>query len=365
MPLKQFLGYNISMNEDLQKIIEDGVNAPSGENCQPWKFIVKGNTVSIFNIPEADTSLYNSKQKGSFIAHGALIETMSISAAHREYRVTVSLFPQLRDDNHVADMIFERDGHQSSTLYHEIFTRCTNRKSYTGEKLLQKDKDTLIQATKHLGSTSLILIEDEHNVNLLGNALGVHERVLFENKTLHDFFYGHILWDKEDEDKAGGFYIDTLEFLPHQLKAVKLFKSWLKLSVLNKILGVSKMIGKENGEKYAKSGTIGAVTMKGYSPQDYLEAGRSIQRMWLTATSLGLSVHPCNGVSFLVEYIQDTGGPEFSKKHIELLEHAYQDVIRGLGSPKEGIAFVFRIGIAAAPSAHAKRLKPAIEHRIV
>lgn len=353
------------MESDIKKIIEDGVNAPSGENCQPWKFTVKGDTVSILNIPEADTSLYNSKQKGSYIAHGALIENMCISAEYYGYTATVTLFPKQGDTIHVADVFFEKNEHFSTTLFDEIFKRCTNRKEYTGEKLLPKDKYALTQATKFHGTNELILIDEEQTVKMLGTALAVHERVLFENKALHDFFYGHILWDKKDEDKAGGFYIDTLEFLPHQLKGVKLFKSWLKLSILNKILGVSKMIGKENGEKYAKSGTMGAVTMKGYSPKDYVEAGRSIQRMWLTATQLGLSLHPCNGVYFLVEYINDTGGPEFSKKHVELLEHAYQDVTRGLGSPKEGIAFVFRIGIAAAPSAHAKRLKPVIEYHIV
>jgi len=47
------------MKEVIKKIIEAGIMAPSGENCQPWRFEVRGNKISIFNIPERDTSLYN------------------------------------------------------------------------------------------------------------------------------------------------------------------------------------------------------------------------------------------------------------------------------------------------------------------
>ena len=58
------------MSEDIRKILEAAILAPSGENSQPWRFIVKGNEVILKNDPESDRSLYNSGQRGSFIAHG-------------------------------------------------------------------------------------------------------------------------------------------------------------------------------------------------------------------------------------------------------------------------------------------------------
>ncbi|MCF7898425.1 MAG: nitroreductase, partial [Candidatus Pacebacteria bacterium] len=79
------------MINDIEKIINDGVLAPSGENCQPWKFELNGNRLSIFNIPEADMSLYNLKQRGSYIAHGALIENIIISSGAYGYTTPVSL----------------------------------------------------------------------------------------------------------------------------------------------------------------------------------------------------------------------------------------------------------------------------------
>ena len=67
------------MNEPdpIRQILESGIQAPSGENSQPWRFKRERNgdveRVWLFNRPEADQSLYNYEQSGSYVAHGALL----------------------------------------------------------------------------------------------------------------------------------------------------------------------------------------------------------------------------------------------------------------------------------------------------
>ena len=70
------------MEETIKKIINYAVWAPSGDNSQPWKFSLKGNQVSIFNLPEKDNPFLNFEQKGSYIAHGSLLENMNIIASN-------------------------------------------------------------------------------------------------------------------------------------------------------------------------------------------------------------------------------------------------------------------------------------------
>lgn len=62
--------------EDIKKILEAAVQAPSGDNSQPWRFEIRDRDgeIRIFNIPERDKSLYNYGQMASCVAHGALIE---------------------------------------------------------------------------------------------------------------------------------------------------------------------------------------------------------------------------------------------------------------------------------------------------
>ena len=93
--------------ELIKDIIRKAVVAPSGENTQPWRFVLRGNTVSILNLPERDNPVYNFRQRGSFFAHGALIENMELLALGAGYRLSfLSYFDPAKKD-HVADCPFE------------------------------------------------------------------------------------------------------------------------------------------------------------------------------------------------------------------------------------------------------------------
>lgn len=348
------------MKDDIEKIITDGTYAPSGENCQPWKFVVRENEIHIFNIPEADQSIYNSRQKGSYVAHGALIENMVISSSQHGYETDVALFPSEDESNLVSILSLKKMVLKDEPLYSSIEKRCTNRKEYSTKKLSDDQKRELIAAAQETRLGELKLIDDVSSLAILGEALAVNEQVLFENKELHDFFYNHVLWNDKDQNKAGGFYIKTLEFLPHQLKAVKIFKNWFILNLLNKIIGVSKIIVKENALKYARSGTFGAVIVQGNRKEDFVNAGRVVQRIWLTATKLGLSVHPCTGVLYFNERINDGGSASFSSKHFEIIMHAYQDISSVFASDNKTIPMIFRIGYADIPTTRSFRMEPSI-----
>src|SRR6185369_12487672 len=97
------------MDEIIDKILEAAVCAPSGENCQPWKFSVSDNRIYLFNVPERDDSLYSWGQRASYIAHGAAIENMSIAAETLGYKLSVELFPKSQGSNLVALLELVKD----------------------------------------------------------------------------------------------------------------------------------------------------------------------------------------------------------------------------------------------------------------
>ena len=329
----------------IEKILEDGVRAPSGENCQPWRFKFVGEKLSVFNVPEADMSLYNTKQRGSYMAIGALIENISISAKHYGYEAEVVFFPDVKNENHVADVVFKEIEAVTLPLYEAIQTRCTNRKDFKKEKLSKEDKAILCKSVESLSYNTFVVVDEENSMALLGQALAVHEKVLFENKKMHTFFFNHILWKKEDEKKSGGFFIDTLEFLPHQLPLVKLLKNWNLVRILNIILKISSRISKENGEKYSFGGAMGAILMKGDTNLDYVYLGMSMQRVWLVATKRGIAMHPCNGTLYLMSHIEDCGGGNFSSNHKTLICGASTEIVKAFSvSSGKTIGFIFRMG---------------------
>ncbi len=349
------------MKDDIEKIITDGIYAPSGENCQPWRFVVKGNVIEVFNLPELDKSLYNYKQKGSYVAHGALIENIVISASRRGYSSSVQIFPRA-EENLISAITLTKAEAKNEPLFPFVVKRHTNRKDHKQKKLNTEQKNALTSAAKEGKLGELTIIDDKVSMDKLGKALAVNEQVIFENKKLHDFFYEHILWKEDDQYKAGGFYIKTLEFLPHQLKGVKLFKAWPILKLLNKIGKVSRVIAKENSEKYAKSGALGIITVNGNANKDYVNAGRVAERVWLTATKLGISVHPCTGVLYFMENIRDHNEKEFSLEHQDAIRRAYADIIKTFKVSGKTTPMLFRLGFAEEASAKAMRMNPEIKY---
>jgi hypothetical protein len=345
----------------IEQIIQDGVMAPSGENCQPWKFLVKNKTLHIFNLPKRDVSLYNLNQQGSYIAHGALIENICISAKQFGYLVKVSLFPDDTCEDLVASLSFEEADKEEDGLLKSIHTRTTNRKQYDGRKLSDLDKQELLGDSHLSEGDAFIILDEVSSIKKISDAVALNERIVFENKKIHTFFYTHLLWDKKDEDKAG-FFVDTLEFLPHQKVMVKAFSSWKLVSLLNAMVGVGKLISKDNAKKYASSSAFGIFLMQGRSPKDYIRIGRSVQRMWLSATKKSMAVHPCNGTVYCFDQITHGDKDLFSKKHRTLIEKAYKDILNEVSPQNKGIGFVCRIGFAENPTAKAMRIFPEIEY---
>src|SRR3989338_7157800 len=91
----------------LREIIRLGVYAPSGDNSQPWRFYIRGNSIDIFNLPEKDNPYYNFRQNGSLVAHGGLIENIIIASSSMGVGPDINLFPDKDKKDLVATLVFE------------------------------------------------------------------------------------------------------------------------------------------------------------------------------------------------------------------------------------------------------------------
>ena len=343
------------MDNNVRKIIESALLAPSGENCQPWKFIIDGNEIVLVNLPERDQSLYSWGQRASYMANGAAIENLVIAASNFSYSAKVSLFPNPNDSNVVAKITLEPGSVTKDSLYEFLALRCTNRKPYKKMELSENQVAELNSSAKN-PKVKLLFTVDENNKKTLGVAGSTNEQVMFSNEYLHQFFFSHINWTKEEDDKKKiGFFIDTLELPPPAKAGLRLFKNWKLTNFLNK-LGLNKMISKQNAAVNAKSSGFAILVISSKSPEDFVEAGRTLERLWLTVTKMNLSLQPLTGVLFFMYRIlaNDTG--KFTKEHVRAIQKAYSNITKIFGvKNEETVAFMCRIGDGGEPSARSSR----------
>lgn len=351
------------MNADIQKILEIAVQAPSGDNSQPWKFRVSGNIVSVFNVPGADNPVYNFRQRGSYIAHGALLENIRIAASEFGYDYALSTFPDATDKSHVADVTLVQlpSGKRVDALFPFITQRCTNRKPYDAKPIPGEAKDEIARSASGFGGGELKWLEDRGKIETLAKTLSLNERLILENRAVHDYLFSFIHWTQEEELKTRtGMYVKTLELATPQEKAFKLFRKWGVVSFLNRLFKVSKLVSRDSQKLYNTSSAFLLILVPSEINEDFILAGRILQRVWLTVAKLGLSLQPTAALLYLAQRIHAGEGGMFSdRQQKDILEAAGR--IRDLFGVTVGIpAMLVRIGRGGTPTARSVKKAPEI-----
>ncbi len=344
------------MEKHIHQILENANLAPSGENSQPWRFVIQGNAIYQYNLPERDQSLYNWAQRGSLAAHGAALENMHITAAHLGYRLDTRLFPDQNDRSLVAIIEPVRESPREEALYPFIAKRVSNRKPYAPRPLSEVERTELYTLQHAIPGVTFTFTEDPQKIKMLGYVGSVNEYVMLQNRMLHQFFFNHINWNKkEDEEKHLGFYIKTLELSPPAEAMFKLIRHWSVMRMVNKI-GFAKMVAKQNAQIYSTSSAMGIITIPAIGEINYLTAGRLLERVWLTVAKCGLSLQPLTGVLFFMLKIKAGETESFSSEHIKIIEDAYNKVRDAFNLTSETVALMFRIGYGGEPSARSSRI---------
>lgn len=345
------------MREIITEILSVAIHAPSGHNSQPWKFGIKNKSVLIWNIPDKDKTLFNYRQRGSLIAHGALIENIFILASQKGYQTDIKLFPKKQKADLVAEISFKKTLKKYSFEYLSpyILKRSTNRKPYQAIQLKNKDKRKLKALSNSFKNEGfeIIFAQDREIIHQLSALLTVGDRLIFENSHIHRALFSNVNWTlKEEQKRREGLYVRTKELLPLERIVFKyILSNWNFVHALRHI-GVSKKAALKRQKLYEQCSVIGLLTAPGDLPQDFVKAGRILQRFWLTTTLLGLSFQPISvGLLYLGQQIQREIPREITNDQAKLVREAYQGIIDIFNISEKIPTFSFRIGYADPPTA--------------
>jgi nitroreductase len=349
--------------KDIEVIIDAAAQAPSGDNAQPWRFVVRGNSICLYNIPGRDDSPYNYKERGSFFAHGAAIENMVIAGESLGYASHVSLFPVPKNNECVAKIVFSKEKNPAPhVLLAAIHARSTNRKPYQKTQLTAEHQKQLEDI--RLGNNmELFLVADPSRAAALTKILSLSDQLIFEDHAIHRAIFGSIRWTSEQEEKKKGLHVKTLELPPPARAMFSLLRHPGILRFLNHF-GISKFIAKQSAANYAASSAIGAITIPEIEDVNFVEAGRAFERLWLTATMLGLSIQPVTALVYLHKRIAANEAGSMALHHREAVVRAEKDIHALFGDPRGTIAMIFRIGYANPPSARSKKSKPEVVYEL-
>jgi molybdopterin/thiamine biosynthesis adenylyltransferase len=326
--------------------------APSGDNTQPWRFeVIDDCHVLVHGFDTRDECVYDLDGHASQIAIGALLETMDIAGSAHGLRMTVSRHTEAPESKPLFDIHFQPDPNlRPSNLIPYITYRSVQRRPMSSRSLSPREKGSLEKA---LGSSYRILWLEgfdtkmqvarlmSNNAKLrltMPEAYEVHRRIIQWNSRFSE--------DKVPDQSLGIDPVTTrlMRWVLGSWKRVKFFNTFLAGTLAPRIQ-MDFIPSLACGAHFVILGDHAAEDI-----DDYIDAGRAVQRFWLTATRLGLQLQPEITPLIFSRYVRNDLEFTKIKKLAQLAKNLADEAERLIGSEETSRAiFMGRIGMGPAP----------------
>jgi nitroreductase len=341
----------------IHRILDLARWAPSGDNTQCWRFEVAAADHLVVHAYDtrADT-VYDLDGHPSQISMGALLETIAIAASVEGLRADIARRPDGQLERPVFDVHFIPDAAIAvSPLADAIMKRSVQRRPMHTRPLTAEEKRLLEEAVGPAFAVTWIegfnqklkaacLMFNNARLRLtMPEAYEVHRRIIHWN-TVHS--------PDRVPDQALGVDKATLKLMKWAMV------SWKRLSFMNSLTGTwAPRLQMDLIPGLACAAHF--VLKARHQPQtidDYVDAGRAVQRFWLTLTRLGLFMQPEMTPLIFSKYVRE--GTTFTR---ESKLHAPARRLQ-----REAAALIFndalfpvymgRLGAGPAPQARSLRL---------
>lgn len=333
----------------MEFLLKAAVRAPSGDNAQPWKFSPGKDAVAFGIDRDADHSFFNVRHLASVISCGAALQNAAIAAQELGLSVRIETDSDLPGPDFFGEIRLEPGASEGHPLFPSIWRRHTNRKMYRRAELDSRQLVELAAAAGEDGFSRLRLLSGQGQVNSLARLIFKADRIRTEHPELHEHLYKMIRFSPEEaEQKLDGFPLGNLEAGTLGNLFLKSTRSWRVMNLLNKC-GLSRVVPFQSYLLAKSSSAIGLLSVPGFEAGDLFRGGMALQRVWLTATRLGLAMQPMASLSLFLLRWQLEGESSFSDRHRAMLRETfeeYQELFADLSFRDNAQVMLFRLGFA-------------------
>jgi len=325
-------------------LVEAGIQAPSGDNAQPWKFKCSENKLSVLLDPGADRSFFNINQIASIISCGAVIENIKIACSQLGVQPEIKFFSDKSDIG--GSITINGSQVQKDPQFESIWQRHTNRTMYRQEAIPGAALQNCKNSISCFPGARLYTVTEKEKLKKLAKIIYQIDRIRTEHRSLHEHLNKMIRFTSHEIHKSNdGLPLKNLQagFAGEQF--LKLTRSWSVMNFLNKI-GVGRLVAMHSKQCIVNSSAVMLLSVDGIKDKDFLMGGRALQRIWLELTCQGYHVQPMTAVTLFFMRRLLAKENEFSQKHIQLLESVkeqYLNFFPGLDD-KNGQIMLFRVG---------------------
>lgn len=281
------------MTSVAERVLDLARWAPSGDNTQPWRFVIRSGTeIEVHGYDTRTHCVYDLDGAASQFAHGALLETIALAATRFGARADIAM----ASADATGHIVYRVDlvptpGVVEDPLVPSITERVAQRRPMSPRALPGTGKTALESAVAPYRVAWMDTVGKRWRMAAL-NAYSAHIRL-----TIPEAFAVHkatIEWDvSTSEDKMPSPSLGAPWFFEPVMRSA--MGSWEKIDFINRYLGgtvMPRILLDWIPGLFCSSHFALLAPARPQGPADYVAAGRAAQRLWLTATRLGFQVQP-------------------------------------------------------------------------
>jgi nitroreductase len=277
----------------LQDILELARWAPSGDNTQPWRFeVIDPRRLVVHGFDTRDHCVYDLDGHPSQISLGALLESMAIAASVHALAMHAVRRLGCPDKFPTFDIEFEAQRLAADPLAAWIARRSVQRRALRTRALTLDEKSALAAALPD--GYQIVWLEG------FGKRFAT-ARLMYNNAGLrltmpeaHQVHQAVIEWNARYS--ADRIPDQALGVDPVTAKLMRwIMQSWRRVDFFNTYLAGTVAPRLQMDLIPGLACAAHFVLQADYAPRtldDYVAAGRAMQRFWLTAARLGLQLQP-------------------------------------------------------------------------
>ncbi|AYY14096.1 Rv1355c family protein [Actinobacteria bacterium YIM 96077] len=338
-------------DEPRQAVVHAARLAPSGGNTQPWIFAADDDALDI-HLDPAQTSTLDVAFRGSYVAIGAALFNARVAAARHGILGGAEIFPRGLDQGPVATLRFT-DGSdpELASLYEPMLSRVSNRRLTEYRPLPHGAPQALADAARAEGAHAHV-VTDRERLRDLAELFGESDRLRYLTPHLHEELMRELRWPGS-ESVDWGLDVRTLELDPSDLAKLDVAQRADVMSVLAE-QDLGRALGESTRDRLLGSSALLVVTINDADPGAYVRGGQAVERTWIQAEQLGLSVQVISPL--FIYAVSDHDYEELSARYRDQLRELREKFDHLTGIDDQTIAITMRIGYAPGISARSQRL---------
>lgn len=350
----------------LENILDQARWAPSGDNTQPWRFeVVDPRHVVVHGFDTRSHCVYDLDGHPSQLSLGALLESMALAASSHGLRMEARRRGGLPDTLPTFDVHFvDSPGMLPDPLAAFLPQRSVQRRRLSTRHLRASEKAAL--AASLPPGYSVQWFEGWRMRLACARLMYDNAKLRLTMPEAHKVHRDVIEWgarfsaDRIPEQALGvdPMTARLMRWVMHSWRRVDFFNTWLGGTIAPR-LQMDLLPG-----LYCAAHFVLLAEAPPRHIDDYVAAGRAMQRFWLTATQLGLQLQPELTPLIFARYVRERRAFSRTDGMLELAQELALQCQAVLGAVAfDRAVFLGRIG--AGPAAQARSLRRPLQDLLV